>query len=166
MPISEHIKGLREKIGHELLLLPGVAAVIRDDAGRLLMQRRADDGTWGLPAGAVDPGEEPARALIREVWEETGLRVTPERVLGVFGGSKGFRFTYPNGDVSEYMVVVFQCRVVSGELECRDGESLELRWFARDELPPLRAGYPPEVLFASGAAPYFHWDEAWLKGLR
>ena len=98
MPISDYLKGLRAAIGHEMILNPGVAAIIRDEAGRVLLQKRSDDGSWSLPAGAIDPGESPAQAVVREAYEETGLRVVPEKVAGVFGG-EGFRHTYPNGDV-------------------------------------------------------------------
>jgi len=79
------------------VLNPGVAALIRDDEGCFLLQRRSDDGSWSLPAGAVDPGERPARAVVREVWEETGLEVVPVALAGVFSGP-GFLHTYPNGD--------------------------------------------------------------------
>lgn len=166
MPISEYMKQLREKVGNELLLMPGVAALVRDEEGRILFQRRAEDNTWGLPAGAVDPGEAPAQAVIREVWEETGLKVAPERILGVFGGSNGFRVTYRNGDVSEYLVVVFGCRVVGGELGCRDGESLELRWCGPEDMPPLRAPYPRDLFVRLEGEPYFAWDPEWLESLR
>jgi mutator protein MutT len=127
-----------------LLLLPGVSAVIRNEQGAILVQRREDDGGWSLPAGAIDPGESPAEALTREVKEETGLDVVPERLLGVFGGLP-FRHTYPNGDEVEYTVIVFACRVVGGELEAQDGESLELRYFPVEELPELEAPYPREM---------------------
>lgn len=166
MPISNYMRALREQVGTRLILCPGVAAVIHDDQGRLLAQKRAEDGTWSLPAGAVDPGETPAQAVVREVWEETGLKVVPERVLGVFGGSDGFRFTYPNGDVSEYLVVLFHCRIVGGVLGCLDGESLALRFFHPQEIPPMRASYPRDLLTAPGIrAPHFDWNAAWLDDL-
>lgn len=144
MPISSYMKSLRERIGTQLILMPGVAAVIRNDQGAILVQCREDDGGWSLPAGAIDPGESPAEAVVREVKEETGLEVVPERILGVFGGLP-FRHTYPNGDEAEYTVVVFACRVIGGELEAQDGESVELRYFPVEELPTLEAPYPPEL---------------------
>lgn len=167
MPISDYFRELRAKVGTALLLSPGVAAIIRDDEGRVLLQRRSDDGRWGLPAGATDPGEAPAQTLVREVWEETGLKVAPIRILGVFGGSDGFRFTYPNGDTVEYTVVLFECRVVGGTLEPRDGESLELRYFHPEEMPPLLAPYPATLFTQRPAtdATIFQWDPSWLECL-
>lgn len=149
MPISAHVKRLRELVGNELLQLPGVAAVVRDAAGRVLVHRRADDGSWSLPAGAIDPGETPAAAAVREVREETGLDVRPTRVLGVFGGPRS-RHRYPNGDLVEYLVVVFACEIVGGVLEPQDGEATGFRWCTRDELASLSLPYPQE-LFAPEA---------------
>jgi ADP-ribose pyrophosphatase YjhB (NUDIX family) len=144
MPISDYLRSLRSQVGSRLLLLPGVSAVIRDDSGAVLLMHREDDGCWGLPAGGLEPGETPAEAIVREVYEETGLNVVPERILGVFGGRK-FRHTYPNGDEVEYTTVVFGCRVVGGELAPQDGEALDLRYFAPDEMPSLVAPYPKSL---------------------
>jgi ADP-ribose pyrophosphatase YjhB (NUDIX family) len=149
MPISEYLRELRELVGPRLLLLPGVAAIVRDDRRRVLFIRRADDGRWGLPAGAVDPGESPAAATIREVREETGLRVRTTRVAGVFGGA-GFRHRYENGDEAEYTVIVFECVVTGGSLEPRDGEAVELRHFAPEEVPELAMPYPRSLFESDG----------------
>ncbi len=164
MPISEYLAGVRKHVGHALLLMPGVAGVIRNDKGEILMQRRADDGWWGLPAGSVDPGEKPAQALAREVYEETGLRVRPTKLIGLFGGADGFRHTYPSGDIVEYMVAVFACEIVGGNLQINDDESLELKFFAQADLPPTKKNFPPEI-FNPNCSPetMFHWDEDWLQ---
>ena len=125
--------------------MPGVAAIVRDDENRVLFIRRADNGEWGLPAGAIDPGESPAAAAAREVREETGLEVRPTRIAGVFGG-RGFRVRYENGDEAEYTVIVFDCEVVGGKLSPTDGEALELRYFAPDDAPELQVAYPRSLL--------------------
>ena len=167
MPISEYLKGLREKIGHDPVLNPGVAALIRDEEGRILLQRRSDDGSWSLPAGAVDPGESPAQAVVREVWEETGLKVVPVGLAGVFSG-EGFLHVYPNGDRIDVFSVVFLCRAVGGTLGGRDDETLELRYVAPAELPDsgLLRRYPSALFsLAEGDAPLFSWDERWLAAL-
>ena len=141
MPISTYLRDLRAVVGPRLLLLPGVSAIVRDDAERVLFIRRADDGRWGLPAGGVDPGESPAEAVVREVREETGLTVRVARVAGVFGGA-GYRHRYPNGDEAEWVVAVFECDVLGGELTPLDGEALELRYFAPEDAPTLQLPYP------------------------
>jgi 8-oxo-dGTP pyrophosphatase MutT (NUDIX family) len=141
MPISTYLRELRAVVGPRLLLLPGVAAIVRDDDERVLFMHRADDGRWGLPAGAIDPGESPAQAIVREVREETGLVVRPSRVAGVFGGL-GFRHRYPNGDEAEWTVTVFECEIVGGVLAPQDGEALELRYFAAEAAPTLQLPYP------------------------
>ncbi|RDW14940.1 NUDIX domain-containing protein, partial [Oceanobacillus chungangensis] len=108
MPISDYYKKIRRKIGTDLIFMPSVAAIIRNDDNDILFQKPHDGEYWSLPAGAIEPGEAPAQALIREVWEETGLRVKPNKLLEIFGG-ESFRFTYPNGDQVEYSVFVFEC---------------------------------------------------------
>jgi 8-oxo-dGTP pyrophosphatase MutT (NUDIX family) len=158
MPISPYLRELRRQVGHALLVMPSVAALVRDPGGRVLVQRRADSGAWELPGGAVDPGEAPAQALVREVFEETGLVVRPRRLLAVLGGPE-HRLHYPNGDVTEYTAAIFGCEPVRGTLGPRDGEATEVRFVADDEaarllspaLAPLLAGAP------------FQWHEAWLE---
>lgn len=127
MPMSPYYRELRERVGKELLLMPAVAAVVRDERGRLLLQR-ARSGHWSLPAGAIEPGEPPAQAAAREVYEETGLLVRPLRLLGVTGGASS-RVTYANGDRVEYLVAVFECSPVGGELSTDNDETV----------PPLRS---------------------------
>ena len=145
MPISDYLRDLRALVGSRLLLLPGVAGIVRDAEDRVLFIRRADNGEWGLPAGAIDPGETPPEAVAREVREETGLEVRPVRVAGVFGG-RGFRVRYENADEAEYTVIVFDCVVIGGTLSPGDGEALELRYFAPHEAPELMVAYPRTLL--------------------
>ncbi len=148
MPISPYVREIREKIGHAVLLSIGAAAIIFNERGEILLQHRSDDGTWGVPGGAVEPGEEPADSVVREVWEETGLEVIPERILGVEGGPDMLH-TYPNGDQVMVIGIVFACRVVGGELKINDEESLELRYFPPDQLPaPLMAHHVPRIAYA------------------
>ena len=160
MPISDYIARMRKKIGTELLQVPSAAAVVRDDGGRILVQRRSDNGKWSLPGGAIDPGEAPAQAIVREVWEETGLRVRPVAILGVLGS---FRHTYPQGDVVDVVITVFSCVIVGGQLQCRDGEALELRFFDSQAMPKLMLTYPPDVFVDKTRETYFEWKEEWLQ---
>ena len=154
MPISDYLREIRRVVGTRLLLLPGVGGIVRDEDGRVLFIRRADDGHWGLPAGGIEPGESPAQAIAREVHEETGLVVRPARVAGVFGGP-GFRHRYGNGDEVEWTVVVFECEVIGGALAPLDGEALELRYFAPNDSPPLQLAYPRELFRGGLTGPLF-----------
>jgi 8-oxo-dGTP diphosphatase len=133
MPVPPYVTRMRAHIGHDLLLLPGVSAVLQDDAGRILLTRRADNGRWSLPAGAVDPGEQPADAVLREVLEETGVHAEIERLAGV----ATHPVVYPNGDACEYLNVWFRCRALPGTARVADDESLAVEWFAPDALPTL-----------------------------
>jgi 8-oxo-dGTP pyrophosphatase MutT (NUDIX family) len=134
MPTPDHIRFLRQKVGHDLLMMPAVAAIIFNEQGEVLLQLRSDNRLWALPGGAIEPGEEPAEAVIREVYEETGLRVLPERISGVYGGKTGLT-QYPNGDQVAIIAITFVCRVVGGKLRVDDDETLELRYFPVDQLP-------------------------------
>ena len=133
MAISPYIARMRAHIGTDLLLLPGVSAVVRDDAGRVLLARRGDNGRWSLPAGVIDPGEQPADAVLREVLEETGVHVEIEQV----GGVATHPVVYPNGDACEYLNVWFRCRPIGGAPRADGDESTEVGWFAPDDLPAL-----------------------------
>jgi 8-oxo-dGTP diphosphatase len=134
MPMSDYVRNLRDQIGHDLLFMPGATAIVINEAGQILLHRRSDNGRWWLPGGAIDPGEEPAEAVVREVWEETGVRVIPERVSGVYSGPVAY---YPNGDAISVVSIAFVCRPVGGQPGVNDGESLEVRYFAPGELPEL-----------------------------
>jgi 8-oxo-dGTP pyrophosphatase MutT (NUDIX family) len=159
--MSPYYRGLRDKIGHDLLMIPGVAGVLRDEQGRVLLHRNLD-GEWGVPAGAVEPGESPAQAIEREVLEETGLFVRVDRILGVVGGSD-CRLTYPNGDQVEYVCTVFECSRVGGELLVSGEETSMLRWFSVSSMPRLAFPYPDELLQGARAGAWFAWDDARAK---
>lgn len=139
MPISEYLYRLRQRVGHELLLMPAVAVLALDARGRLLLGRDADMNLWGLPGGAIDPDEAPADAALREMWEETGLLVTLSRVQGVYGGPD-FRLTYPNGDVVSYCVIAFAAAIRNGIMRPDGVEMSELGWFSEADAAGLSMG--------------------------
>jgi 8-oxo-dGTP pyrophosphatase MutT (NUDIX family) len=141
---SPYMQKLSDALGNDLVIVPGVAALIRDDDGRVLLERRADNGCWDLPAGAIDPGETPREALEREVHEETGLEIEVRGLAGVFGGA-AFRHRYQDGQYVEGFVAVFDCVATGGALRSEDGESSGFRFVRPDEMPPLMMPYPPEL---------------------
>jgi 8-oxo-dGTP pyrophosphatase MutT (NUDIX family) len=88
MPISEYLLQLRQRVGSDLLLMPSVTVLVRDDRGRVLLVRNIETNIWVAPGGAVDPFETPADAAVREIWEETGLWVEPFACLGYTGARR------------------------------------------------------------------------------
>ncbi len=154
MPISSYLKNLREKVGHDILQIPSVAAIVRDENGWILFVKSAESETWSLSAGAIDLGESPSEAIIREVFEETNLNVKPEKIVGVFGGEK-FRFVYANSDAVEYLIVVFECEVTGGGLFSRDEEVSEFRYFPVEEIPDLAIPYPKSIFVRRTGKTFF-----------
>jgi 8-oxo-dGTP pyrophosphatase MutT (NUDIX family) len=138
--MSDYVRGLRAKVGHDLLLMPSVAARIRDDDGRFLLVRHVE-GRWQLPGGAIDPGERPEDALARECREEASVDVDVEAIVGAFGGPD-YWVTYENGDKAAFVTLVYDARVVRGELRPGDDEIQEIGWFTRDEIDELEMARP------------------------
>lgn len=139
MPMPHFVRELRAMIGHHPLWMAGITAVVLDDDGRLLLGRRADTGRWALITGILDPGEQPADGAVRECWEETGVDIRVERLTSVTVSEP---VVHANGDQAQYLELTFLCRAVGGEARVNDDESLEVAWFAMDDLPEL----PPRQL--------------------
>lgn len=136
MPISPYLRSLRERIGHDLLLLPAVSAVIRDDDGRILLARSQGDDQWALIGGGMEPGEEPIDAIAREILEELGVNATVERIIGAYGGEAMF-ITYPNGDRCAYVTTAYECRLAPGELILEQEELRDAAWFTPADIAAL-----------------------------
>ncbi len=115
----------------------GVAAngFIRDKIGKILLQQRADNGFWGMPGGQVELGESVEQSVMREVYEETGLEVRVERLIGIYSEPGGYPFMrYPNGTIVHYVTHVFICEPIAGALRL-SSESTNIGYFAADALP-------------------------------
>ncbi|MEU2510868.1 NUDIX domain-containing protein [Streptomyces syringium] len=156
MATPDFIREIRATAGHQLLWMPGVSTIVFDDEGRVLLGRRSDSGEWSIIGGIPEPGEQPAAAVVREVYEETAVHVVPERVLLVQALE---RITYPNGDVCQFMDICFLCRYVSGEARVNDDESLEVGWFELDALPPMEDFAVSRIKQATQGGP------TWFEGM-
>jgi len=113
-----------------LRLVPAAAAAIFDEGGNVLLTRRADNGLWCLPGGEMEPGESLSNTVIRETFEETGLRVTPEQPVGVYS----LPHPYYTGQGRHVIGFVFLCRVVGGDLRLSP-ETTEFGYFDPAALP-------------------------------
>lgn len=114
-------------------LATGDAAII-DDAGRILLIRRADNGLWAMPGGALAVGETPAQGVVREAWEETGVRCEPVALAGVHD-SRLCGTTAPH----HLYQFLFLCRPLDAGRAgpaAHSNEVLETAWFGELDLPP------------------------------
>lgn len=135
MPIPPYVAALRAKIGHDPLLVLGASAVAWDEAGSLLLIRRSDNGRWALPGGIMEPGECIADCVVREVLEETGVKVEPVRLVGIYSDPACGHVVLDNGDELYIVIAAFECRVVGGTPQPDGDESLEVAYFPPDDLP-------------------------------
>ncbi|WP_433297457.1 NUDIX hydrolase [Actinoplanes sp. CA-030573] len=117
-------------------LVPAVAVVVRDNQGRVLLIQRTDNGLWALPGGAQDIGESVSQAAIREVEEETGVRVELLGVSGIYS-DPGHVIAYDDGEVRQEFSICFRGRPVGGTVRLSD-ESSRVEWVPADTLSNLR----------------------------
>lgn len=159
-----HLMNLRAVWGSRPLLLLAAGLLIQNERGEVLLQRRGDNGLWGEPGGGVEPGEQFLDAARRELLEETGLTCPNLTWLGVQDGltsGPNLSMRYPNGHEIYIVDALFHgtlpADALAGAQPDDSGETLELAWFALDQLPELssninrvnlnvlrvRAGLPP-----------------------
>ena len=110
MPTPPFLAALRRKIGSDLVLLPTIVVIARNKQGHVLLVHDRDSDNWTLPGGIIEPGESPADAAVREVWEETRVLATLTHIVGVVGGP-GCETHYRNGDKIAWVATVFGAQV-------------------------------------------------------
>lgn len=154
--MSDYIQWLRGKIGQRKTLVAYATTLIRDEAGRVLFQRRTDfrEAWWGLPGGVVEIGESFVDCAKREAFEETGYHVEPTRLIGLYC-SPDFDVRYPNGDEVQQFTVALECRLAGGVDQIEPSEVIEQRFFEPqhfpDRLPPWYAAMVRDLCRNNGA---------------
>ena len=116
----DYIQNIRKKVGKDKIILNFTCGIL-SQSGKILLQKRADKGTWGLPGGAIELGESALEALVREFYEETGIEVRVEKLLNVY---TKYSDIYPNGDEAQVLTILY---LVSSET------SISTNFFTRDE---------------------------------
>ncbi len=128
----------KEKLAKNFMAQPGYAtakidvrgAVFRD--GKILLVQEVTDKRWAMPGGWADVGEIPSKMVAREVWEESGFKVEPKKVLGVYDANRG---GIPLEFYHAYKII-FLCEIIGGEARPSE-ETLAVDFFSLDNLPPL-----------------------------
>lgn len=145
---ESYLGRLRARIGHDLVLAPGVQVLVVREDGRVLVQRRADDGTWEVPAGSCEPGQSFRTAAVAELREETGIKVEPDALVpfAALSGPDTHMLVYPNGDQVHAFALCFWVPANGAEPVVTDGEATEFRWVGVDDLPEPAHGPTRMVL--------------------
>lgn len=144
-----YLEWLRSHVGPGPVILVYATAIIRDERGRILFQRRADFPVWGLPGGLLEPGESILDTLKREALEETGYEIAPRRFVGLYT-SPDYTVHYSNGDVVQQVTACFDCRIIGGANRPDGRESLDQVFRHRSEAPRVFPWYEQMLRDASG----------------
>ncbi|NGQ96449.1 NUDIX hydrolase [Brevibacillus sp. SYP-B805] len=144
--MNDYIRTMRKLVGKETLVTVGCGAIIEDEQGRILLQRRKDQNNWCIPGGVMEIGETFLDTVSREVEEETNLVIHHPELFGIYSGPSCFK-EYPNGDKVFSVQVIFRVKQYTGELKQEGAESLKHRFFNKDELPsPLNSNQAAFIL--------------------
>lgn len=144
--MADYVAEMRQLVGSRPLLLVAAGVIVQSSHRAVLLQRRTDDGLWGLPGGALELGETLEDAARRELLEETGLVAGELTLLDVYSGAEFF-LRYPNGDEAYVVGATFSAGVIKGQVAEPDGrEVTQLRYFALSELPPEMSTFNRTVL--------------------
>lgn len=130
----DYIPWIRSYIGNQEIILNFSGGIVTNQKNEILLQLRSDKKMWGLPGGAVEKGESVEQTAIREVLEETSLRVKVVSLLGVYSN---YFDAYPNGDKAQTITTMFVFKLVEGNLSLGNSETLDLGFFSKTNLPEI-----------------------------
>ena len=139
---DSYVGQLRALAGNRTLMFVGARAVVRDNAGRVLLIQRSDNGQWAMPAGAMELGESIADCAVREVREETGLRALRVSACALHTGPDRPP-TNMSGHPYQIFTTAFRVEEWDGDLARITDETIDAGFFDRTHLPsPLSASVP------------------------
>lgn len=118
-------------------IVPAVTAFVTNDRGEVLLERRADNGCWGMPGGVQEIGESITQTVVREVREETGVEVEITGLVGVYS-DPGHVIAFTDIDVRQEFSLCFRARPVGGAL-ATSRESVEVKWIPQESISLLNA---------------------------
>lgn len=131
-----YIQELRSKVGNIPLIMVGASLLALNSKGELLLMRRTDNDCWGIPGGAMEPGEHIEETARRETFEETGMEVGKIQLFDVFSGPELY-YRYPNGAEVYNVSVVYISNDLSGSVMLDPSEHSDMGYFPLDNLPEL-----------------------------
>ena len=132
--MEDYIKKLREKIGHDPIIVPHSIVLVINPQKQVLLEERLDDGYFDFPGGGIDLGESAEEAAKRELLEETGLFADELEFLKLYTGEIT-HYIYVNGDEIYGIDLVYVCRLYHGELIPQPDEVKSLAFYDFDKLP-------------------------------
>lgn len=131
---SDYITNIRSKIGHIPMHSPVVTLVIYKN-GKILLQKRSDNGCWAIHGGGIELGEKYLETLKREIKEELNIEPVNPVLMGIYSGEELFNI-YPRSQDQVYVLNhVFFCEDYKGDISFTDGEVKDLQWFDLEDLP-------------------------------
>ncbi len=133
---ESYIKRIRSLVGDEFLILNATAVVIVNHNNEILLQKRSDNGYWGLPGGLLELNDSITKGAIREVKEETNLDIAIKRFIGVFVNPF---MRWKEKDTAKVYSFAFLGEVIGGELRVNDSESTEMQYFSYENLPNIHS---------------------------
>lgn len=134
---DSYLGKLRQVVGPRLLMVAGGRAVLERADGKILLHKRSDFDLWAFPGGSAEERESAEHAIIREVLEESGLRINTYEAIGFASDPNFETVIYPNGDVTQNYCLILFSNDWDGQLDDSDEETRELGFFDPFELPEM-----------------------------
>lgn len=129
---------LDERINHIPFIQTGSAIIIRNEKGEILLQERTDRNKWGLPGGCQDLGEDLRVTAVREAYEETGIKLDPNKIelIDTLSGESR-KNSYPNGDIVYNNTSLYLADITDVDVSSLkgDSETKRLKFFNPNEVP-------------------------------